>query len=552
MAYYNTAFNSISAVIERRDFAMIFSTRLRRIVTLLPILVMALVLSVMSVAAQDEKVLVIGHAEATDSLDPARGYTQTTGIVLKATYQTLLTFPDADASSVQPEVATSWEVSDDGLTYTFTLSDDIVFASGNPLTADDVVFSINRLKAIKGNPAFLADNIASVAAVDPTTVTITLTAIDPSLLFRLPNSAFAIVDSVLVKEQGGSDAADAATADTAETYLNGQSAGSGPYNLESWEQTVQTVLVRNPNYAGDAPYFDRVIIQNIAEAATQKLSLEAGDIDLALDLSADQAVGLDGNSDIVVYRGSANITHFLLMNRNADIGGPVADPKVALAIRYALDYDGYIDLWGGEQPGTNLATSIVGAFGSDKALNRDLDMAKQLLVEAGYPDGFDITLSYPNFSFQGVDMNTNAQKIQADLKEVGINVTLNPGDLQVALEEYRTGKEGLGYWFWGPDVLDPADFLAFLPGGNVATERTLWTPDNADAALLDLIAQAKVEQDLDARLALYEELQTMAQEIGAFAPFNQPGIQTAFRANIEGYVWHPQWLVDVALLSRAE
>ena len=240
------------------------------------------------------------------------------------------------------------------------------------------------------------------------------------------------------------------------------------------------------------------------------------------------------------------------MNRNPDVGGPVADPKVELAIRYALDYDGYTALWGGVQPGSNLATSIAGSFGTDKALKRDLDKAKQLLSEAGYPNGFDITLSYPNFTFLGIDMNTNAQKIQADLKEVGINVTLNPGDLQVALDEYRTGKEALGYWFWGPDVLDPADFLAFLPGGNVATERAFWTPDNADPALLDLIAQAKVEQDLDKRLALYGQLQTMAQASGAFAPFNQPGIQTAYKANLQGYIWHPQWLVDVALLSRSE
>ncbi|HEX2621397.1 MAG TPA: ABC transporter substrate-binding protein, partial [Phototrophicaceae bacterium] len=340
--------------------------------------------------------------------------------------------------------------------------------------------------------------------------------------------------------------------DTAEQFLNATSAGTGPYMLEKWESQVETDLVRNPNWAGDAPYFDRIIVTNIAEAATQKLALEAGDIDLALDLTSDQIKELEGNADITIYRGPANIHHFLLMNEDPAIGGPVSDPKVQLAIRYALDYDGYITLWGGVQPGTDLAYGIAGAFGPDQAIKRDLDKAKALLTEAGYPDGFDITLSYPDFSFQGVDMNTNAQKIQSDLAEVGINVTLNVGDLQVSLDEYRNGQQGFAYWFWGPDKLDPVDLTAFLPGGNVATERAKWLPENADPDFLALIEQAKTEPDQAKRLELYGQIQTYVQQNGPFAPFNQPDILTAFGADIQGYVWHPQWLIDVALLSRAE
>jgi peptide/nickel transport system substrate-binding protein len=518
---------------------------LRKLPALLLALVLALLIST-TAFAQDEKVLVIGHAESTDSLDPARGYTQTTGIVLKATYQTLVTFPAADASSIEPELAESWTVSEDGLTYTFTLSADAAFADGHPVTADDVVFSINRLKAIKGNPAFLADGIASVSAVDASTVAITLTAASPSFLSLLPNSAFSVVDSEAVKANGGTDGED----DAAEAYLNGTSAGSGAYTLESWEPQVETVLVRNAAYKGAAPHFDRIIIQNIPEPATQKTALEAGDIGLALDLTSDQISALKGNADIAIASGPANIIHFLLMNRDESIGGPVSNPQVAQAIRYALDYEGYKALWGGVAPGTNLAVGLAGAFGEDKAIQRDLDKAKALLAEAGYPDGFEITLDYPDFSFQGVNMNTNAQKIQADLAEVGIVVTLNPGDLGTALDGYRNGTQGFAYWFWGPDKLDPEDFLAFLPGGKVASDRTKWLAEGADQSLLDLIAQAKGELDPAKRIDLYGQLQVIAQESGAFAPFNQPDIQTAFAATLKGYVWHPQWLLDLALLSE--
>ncbi len=510
----------------------------------------AMLLAAFSTTAQDEKILIIGHAESTDSYDPARGYTQTTGVVTKATYETLVTFPDNNASDILPGLASSWEVSDDGLTYTFTLREGATFASGNPVTAADVVFSFNRLINLDGSPSFLADNIASVTAADDRTVTITLKALNPSFLAELPNGAYSVTEAAVVQANGGTDAADAATTDTATAYLDQNSAGSGPYILAGWEPLVSTTLVRNPNYNGPAPYFDTVIITNIAEPATQKAALEAGDIDLALDLTGDLIAGMEGNPDIAISRFPANIVHFFLMNQDPEIGGIVSDPLVQKAVRLALDYEGYKELWGGIQPGSNLAFGLLSAYGEDNAIKRDVEAAKALLAEAGYPNGFDITLSYPDFSFQGVNMNTNAQKIQADLAEVGINVTLNVQELQVGLQEYRSGLSGFAYWFWGPDKLDASDLLAFLPGGKVASERLNW--NEASPELQALIDTAKTATETEDRVAAYQALQDYLQESGPFAPFNQPDIQTAYRSNLQGYVWHPQWLLDVALLSRAE
>ena len=503
-------------------------------------------------AAQDETILVVGHVESTDSLDPVRGYTQTTGIINHVTYETLVTFPSADASAILPLLATDWTISEDGLIYTFNLRADVLFPDGSAVTADDVVFSIMRLKYVGGSPSFLTANIADVVADDADTVTFTLTAVNPAFLSTLANNAFGITSSAIVTANGGSAAEDAATADTAEAYLNGTSAGTGPYTLESWEPQVQTVLVRNAAYWGTAPYFDRIIISNIPEAATQKVALESGEIDIALDLTSDQIPGLEGNADIAIASSPGNIVHFLLMNEDEAIGGPVSNEQVQLAIRLALDYEGYAALWGGITPGTVMAVGQQYAFGSDQALTRDLDAARALLTEAGYPDGFDITLQYPTFTFQGVNMDTNAQKIQADLAEVGINVTLEPADLGVSLEQYRNGDQGFGYWFWGPDVLDSTDMLAFVVGGKVAAERTNWINDNADADLLAMRDRALVATDPAEREQLFTDLQTYLQQSGPYAPFLQPNVQTAFSSTLQGYVWHPQWLIDLAILSNAE
>jgi peptide/nickel transport system substrate-binding protein len=503
--------------------------------------------------AGKEKVLVIGHSETTVSYDLANALIPTSRLVHRATYDTLVTLPDSDASSIEPSLATSWKVSDDGITYTFFLRDDVTFANGDPFTADDVVFSFNRLRHVKGNPSFLADPIDAVQAVDDLTVAITLVEPHSSFLAELAHTAFSIANDDEVIAAGGTDADDAAISDSAQEYFDQNSAGTGPYILESWTPQDETVIVRNADYWGEQPYFDRVIIVNIPEAATQKIALEAGDIDLATDLTSDQVAELESDPNLTIYRGLDSWIHFLLMNRNSEIGGPVSDPAVALAIRYALDYDGYTELWPGSvTPGSNMWPGLPGAFGPDRSFERDLDRTRELLAEAGYPDGFEIELSYPDLTFGGINLNTNAQKVQADLAEVGITVKLRPGEFQVSLEEYRNGEQGFAYWLWSPQILDPVDFLSFLPGGMVATERTNWEEDMVDRETLDLIAQARAESDLEARGELFEQLQVYAQESGAYAPFNLPAIQTAFRSDIEGYVWHPLWLVDFTLLSRSE
>ena len=524
--------------------------RFKYIVALLAVL--ALLIGAFSGIAQDEKVLVIGWSENTDAYDPANGFTHGSHIVNHVTYSQLVTFPDTDASEILPQLADSWEISDDATTYTLSLNQDAVFANGDDVTADDVVFSIQRLQNYNGNPSFLADGIASVEAVDDDTVRFTLTGPSPSFLSLITSSVFSVTNADVVRANGGTDAMDAAETDTAGAYLDGSSAGSGPYILVSWEPQARTELVRNESYWGEQPYFDRVIMIHMPESATQKAALEAGDIDIALDISGDQAAVLRDNPDVSVYSGPSNYTHFVIMNTDEEKSGPFANPKVQLAVRYALDYEGYKTLWGGVTPGTNMWVGLNYAFGEDRAFSRDLDKARALLAEAGYGDGLDVELEFPDIPFGGVLFATNAQKIQADLAEAGINVTLAPGEFQIALERYRTGNHSVAYWLWGPDVLDPHDFLSFLPGGKVATQRNNWAMDEIPAEIADLIAAARVALDPMEREEIFTALQEFNQQHGPFAPFNVPDLHTGYLANVQGEIYHPHWVLDVSQLSRAE
>ncbi|MFN3981812.1 MAG: ABC transporter substrate-binding protein [Caldilinea sp.] len=495
--------------------------------------------------------LVIAISEDTASLDPGRAFETLPSIIHKATYQTLVTFPPDSVESVIPSLAKSWEISDDGLVYTFTLDENARFSDGAPVTAEDVVFSFNRMKNITGNPSFLASGIASVEAPDASTVVLTLNNPDPSILAKLVFGAFSVVNKAVVTAQGGTDAEDAATTDTAESWLNANSAGSGPYLLEKWDPGVETVLVRNDNYWGEPAKIARVIFRNIPEAATQKLQLEAGDIDIAMDLASDQVPSLEGNPNVTVYQGLSDTLVFLKGNYNPEVGGAFSNPKVMEAVRYALDYEGLRLLGGGEtvNPASMLPVGFLGAFPANSGVQRDVEKAKALLEEAGYSGGLDATLAYPDFTFAGVNFGTFAQKVQADLNEAGFNVTLAPAEVQVALQNYRQGLEPFGLWLWLPDYRDSLDYIEFLPDGVVGT-RTGWVEATADADILALRDALAVETDDDVREGMFGEMQTYLIEKGPYAPLIQPGLQIGLRSNIQGFVYNPQWRVDVSLISK--
>lgn len=495
--------------------------------------------------------LVIAIAEDTASLDPGRAFETLPSILHKATYQTLVTFPPDSVESVIPNLASSWEISEDGLVYTFTLDENARFSDGAPVTAEDVVFSFNRMKNITGNPSFLASGIASVEAPDAATVVLTLSKPDPSILAKLVFGAFSVVNQAAVTAQGGTDAEDAATADTAESWLNANSAGSGPYLLEKWDPGIETVLVRNENYWGEPAKIARVIFRNIPEAATQKLQLEAGDIDIAMDLASDQVPSLEGNADVTVYQGLSDTLIFLKGNYNPEIGDAFSNPKVMEAVRYALDYEGLRLLGGGESvnPAAMLPVGFLGAFPANSGVQRDVEKAKSLLEEAGYGGGLEAELAYPDFTFAGVNFGTFAQKVQADLNEAGFNITLAPSEVQVALQNYRDGLEPFGLWLWLPDYRDSLDYIEFLPDGVVGT-RTGWVEATADADILALRDALAVETDDAVREGMFGEMQTYLTEKGPFAPLLQPGLQIGLRSNVEGFVYNPQWRVDVSLVSK--
>src|SRR5690606_17552828 len=271
------------------------------------------------------KTLVIDTSFDLKTADPGRTYEPTGLIVGKATYETLLTFEGSDVTKPVPALAESYELSKDGKVLTLKLKQGATFADGSPVTADDVVFSLTRVRDMKGSPSFLLDGV-EIEKTDDTTVTMTSEKPNAALPYILPNPALGILNSDVVKENGGT--ADAQ--DKAEQYLNANSAGSGPYEIETFDVSSQVVLKANGNYHGDKPAYEKVVIRNV-ESATQKLNVQRGDSQVALNLSGDQVSGMPDNLQ-VKKSASANV-FFLLANQNPEISEVTTNPKFVEAVR---------------------------------------------------------------------------------------------------------------------------------------------------------------------------------------------------------------------------
>lgn len=504
-------------------------------------------------APTEPKVFTIGASFQQATLDPGRAFELTGNMIHKASYNTLVTWADDNVNEIVPDLAESWETSEDGTVFTFHLRKGVKFHTGNTMTAADVKWSWERSMGLKGNPSFLFDGVVSIEAPDDYTVVVTKEKPDPAFLAKSTFGCFGVIDSKVAMEHGATSGPDADQTDKAEEWLNQNSAGTGPFILKSWVRETEVVLEKFEDYWRGPAYFDKVIFRHFPDTASQKLTLEAGDIDAATEIKGDQVPALEANPQIKVIEGEGTGMFFLLCNTNPDLtDGIMSNDKVRLALRYAIDYEGIRQLVGGSAitPATIVPYGFLGAWGPDRAFKRDLDKAKELLAEAGYPDGFDIEMEYPTkFSWSGVDFDIIAEKVQADLAEVGINVTLKPGEFQTVLANYRAGEEGFSFWLWGADYYDVSDYLEFLPEGIVGL-RANWTDQVAEQEIKDLRDAAAVEMDNAKRAEIWNNIQVYLQQKSPWVPLVQPGVIIAIRQNVKGYVYNQAWWVDPYLCAK--
>ncbi len=477
------------------------------------------------------------------TLDLALVGETTNQLITKQTYQTLVEYSVEDFLTPIPLVAESWELSDDLTVYTFHLKAGQVFASGNPLTAADVCFSYMRGKYMASG---FYEMIDSCEVVDDLTAKVTLNVASASFMADTANPALGIQDSVLVKEHGGTDAEDAATTDTAKEWLDQNSAGSGPYIMTSWAPLSEVVLVKNPNYQGEAPYYDQILLKHVSDPTVALQMLQTGDADMVPYVDYDLVEMAQADPTLQTFINQSLDINYLAMTSSCatEIGPETAallcQPTIRKAVIASIDYDGLIQaiLRGfGVRPPAMFPIGIPGVDASETQ-GRDIEKAKALLAEAGYADGITIDLYYGT----NAQRDTIAAKIKSDLAEAGITVNLNPMEQTVYLTEMRAQKLPFCFGGWTPDYIDP---IMWTSGFSTITggigKRMLY--DNPTAA--DLGNQIVATADPAARIDLINQLEAVWLEDAAFTVLYQTQSITALRADIQGFSYHPAYMAKL-------
>ncbi len=477
------------------------------------------------------KSLVVDTSFDLKTTDPARSFEFTGTLLDRSLYQTALKFDNSEKPKPVPALA-SYTMSDHNKVLTLTMKKGATFSDGSPVTADDIVFSYRRVQGIKGNPSFLLDGV-TVKKVDDSTITLTSKQPNPQLPTILPNPSLGIVNADVVKKHGGTTNAN----DKADTFLDGTSAGSGPYMLESYDPASRVVLKANPHWSGDKPAYSRVVVRNVA-AATQKVNIESGDSQIAMDLSPDQIASLD-ESRVNITTAPSTYTIYLFLNQNPSINKFTSDPDFVAGVKQAIDYDAVVKQAGegAERLAGVVPTVFLGALPTSKGNTYDPAAAKQKIKASGY-DGQAIPFYFPNdMSVGGVPLQPIAEKVQAQLKKVGVKITLKPGPSATAIDDYRAGKDDMGMWYWGSDYPDPGDYLVFTPGENVGA-RAQWKPGSTPK-VDTLVKKAKAAVTPEQRDRAYQELQVGLNEYGPFIPLFAPASNVVTATSVKSVVLNP-------------
>jgi peptide/nickel transport system substrate-binding protein len=489
------------------------------------------------------KQLIVGRGGDSVGLDPI---TVTDGESFKVTeniFDTLVSYKEEN-TEVVPGLAESWEVSPDGLTYTFKLRQGVKFHDGSDFNAEAVKFNFDRWMD-KNNPlhskegyeyyndmfgGYLGDEthvIKSVDVVDPYTVKFTLNRPLAPFIQNLGMSCFAIASPKALKEMGPEK-------------FNENPVGTGPFVFKEWKRNDTITLEKNPNYwQPGLPKLDKLVFKVIPENTARLTALTSGEIDLMDGLNPDDAQTVKDNKDLqLILRPSMNIGY---VGFNVE-KKPLDNPKVREAIAYAINKPAIIEAFfaGLGEPAVNaMPPSIWGWNGDIKDREFNLDKAKQLLAEAGYPNGFKIkfwAMPVPRpYMPDGVKI---AEAIQQDLKKIGVEAEIVTMEWATYLDKTKKGEQEMFMLGWTGDNGDPDNFLATLfdknnIGGN---NRSRWANEEAH----QLLMKAQSATSKEERTELYKKVQEIMFKEVPVVPLAHSTPALAAKANVINYKPHPK------------
>lgn len=395
-----------------------------------------------------------------------------------------------DCKDIVPCLATDWTISDDALVYTFNLRPDVKFSDGTPVTGEDWEWSLIRARdAETSGYRFAAEPIESVKS-DGKTVVITLKEPSASFLgnlcmFNLTLGSKAHWDAV------------------GEQAYSQQPLGTGPYMLKEWNREENILLVKNPYYWREGvPFTEELNYKVVGDDNTRSLQLQSGDIDIMMDVPFSMVSQLENNENIQLQVFPSTQIRYFILNTTKP---PLDNQKVRQAVLMAIDKQELADIVtsGYGKPAHSLLsdTQVQWFYDGLKTLNYDVEAAKALLAEAGYPNGIDFTISVRSGSQVYEQI---AVLLKSQLAKANINVELEMLERASLSEKYQTLTHEATILQWVDDFPDPSGIM----GWTIDYDQSHgWFTGLNDTDLDEFNAAANVELDLDRRMEMYDEIQ---------------------------------------------
>ncbi|KXH80726.1 ABC transporter substrate-binding protein [Sporosarcina sp. HYO08] len=505
--------------------------------------------------SKGDQVLVFARGGDSSSLDFASTSDGESSRVTKQIFESLLDF-DKDSFNVVPGLAHDWDVSEDGLSYKFYLEEGVTFHDGTDFNAEAVKVNFERWSDPDHQYAFKEDGYAyplygtmfggykgdedhvikEINVVGDHEIEFVLTQPLGSFLQNMGMHYFAITSPKALEDFGAK--------------INENPVGTGPFKFVSWSKDDSIVLEKNENYRKEGlPKLDKVVYKVVPDNAARLIALRSGEIDIMDDVNPDDAAGVEADNALNLYTRGENNVGFLGFNTAKE---PLNNKLVRQAINHSIEREKIADaLYAGyATPAVNpLPPGYMGYNDEVEGYKFDADKAKELLAEAGYPDGFEIDLWVMPVSRPYMpDPEKAAEIIQDNLSKIGVKVKIVREEWAPYLEKTSKGDQELYLLGWSGSNGDPDYFLSSLTHGESVGGENRTFYDNAE--LNELLDAAKLSVDQEERARLYKEAQEIISEDSPMVTLVHSKPLVATRSAVKNYQPHPSTsdsLVEVEL-----
>jgi peptide/nickel transport system substrate-binding protein len=495
---------------------------------------------------RDPNTLVVAVDAFNADFDPASAYLLSEALIWRGIYESLIRLKGDSASEVEPLLADSWEANADSSSWTFHLHPGITFSDGTPLDAEAVKANYVRTITIELGTQFILGSFLpkpekQIVVEDPETIRFDLAYPYPHFdIVMAAQYGTGLVSPKVFEEHSTGDT------DQGHEYLLSHAVGTGPYVLDTLEPGNQVILKRNEDYwrGWDGPHFDTIIIRSIPEGSTRRQLIEAGDVDTAIESTAEDTAAIRANPGLSAG-GFKNLElDYIILGDY----GPLADARARQAMSYLFPYDDFVN--------TVMKGTVERAHGPFPDLlfthdpnvflyDTDLEKARDLFAEAGVAEG--TTFTYEYYTGFGKEVGL---VLQQQLEQVGMHLKIIEKEFSALNADLTTDRPvseraNMYYWGWWPDYNDPSDYSWIIFNSDAAPDvcpcynSGYYHDDRVDEIIYDGFSQT---DDTKLTNEMYEAQDIMTSQDPPIIPVVQNQDNTYFRKDIKGMIFNPLYI----------